>query len=89
SATFHELMPVTLGGATQTISAMAADHDDAQLLDIPDGSPVLVAQRVTCDTSGRPVLVSQHVYPGHLTEFVVDLPTTSASLSPAGLRLVN
>lgn len=89
SATFHELMPVTLGGATQAISARAAGREDAELLDIPVGSPVLVAERVTSDVDGRPVLASQHLYPGHLTEFVVDLPPSPVSLSPAGLRLLS
>jgi hypothetical protein len=32
--------------------------------------------------------VSEHVFPGHLTEFVVDMPRVEPSISPSGLRLV-
>jgi GntR family transcriptional regulator len=35
------------------------------------------------------VLLSQHVFPAHRTEFVVDLPQAEPSMSPAGLRLVD
>ncbi len=34
------------------------------------------------------MLVSEHVFPAHLTEFVVDLPHADASIAPSGLRLV-
>jgi GntR family transcriptional regulator len=86
---FYELMGVELGGATQTIGAAAATAHDAELLRIPVGSPVLRCERVTQSTTGEPVLVSEHVFPGHLTEFVVDLPHVEASIAPSGLRLVD
>jgi hypothetical protein len=35
------------------------------------------------------VLLSEHVFPGHLTRFVVDLASVDRSLAPSGLRLVN
>ena len=38
--------------------------------------------------TGRPVLMSEHLFPAHRTEFVVELPLAEPSLSPAGLRLV-
>lgn len=88
SSTFHDLLPVTLGSAVQTIAAVAADASDAEILEIPTGSPVLVTHRVTCDADGKPVLASQHVFPGHLTEYVVDLPAASDTLSSQHLRLV-
>ena len=52
------------------------------------GSPVLRCERVTRSVDGDPVLVSEHVFPAHLTEFVVDLPHVEASIAPSGLRLV-
>ena len=61
---------------------------EAELLHVPVGAPMLRCRRVTTDTSGRPVLVSEHVYPAHRTEFVVELPLAEPSLTPAGLRLV-
>jgi GntR family transcriptional regulator len=86
--TFHELLDVELGGATQTIGAAAADAADAELLGVPVGSPVLVCERVTCSIAGAPVLMAVHVFPAHRTEFVVDLPAATASIAPTGLRLV-
>jgi len=87
-SSFYDLLDVTLGGAVQTIGAEAASPDDAALLAVPAGSPVLRCRRVTTDTAGRPVLLSVHVFPAHRTEFVVELPQASASMAPTGLRLV-
>ncbi len=89
SATFYELLPVEFDHATQSIGAALADDRDAELLEVPVGSPMLVVERVSVDTDGRNVLRSEHRFPAHLTEFVVELPfQQGAELSPAGLRLV-
>ena len=85
---FYDLLGVAIGGATQTIAAGVAGPDDADLLRIPAGSPVLLCERVTRSTEDRPVLLSVHVFPAHLTEFVVELPRPLASIAPSGLRLV-
>ena len=85
---FYELLSERLHGAVQTIGADAAEASDAVLLGIPVGSPVLRCERVTAGQDGRPVLVSEHVFPGHRTEFVVDLPHAEPSIAPSGLRLV-
>jgi GntR family transcriptional regulator len=85
---FYELVDVSIGGATQTIGAAAAGPEDAELLAVPVGSPVLRCERITRDLDGRPILYSEHVFPGHLTEFVVDLPRVAPSISLSGLRLV-
>jgi GntR family transcriptional regulator len=85
---FYELVGVPIGGATQTIGAAAADAADADLLAVPAGSPVLRCERVTRDVEDRPLLVSEHVFPAHRTEFVVDLPRFEPSMGPSGLRLV-
>jgi GntR family transcriptional regulator len=86
---FYELVGVPIGGATQTIGAAVANAADAGLLAVPEGSPVLRCERVTCDMQGRQLLVSEHVFPAHRTEFVVDLPTSEPSMGPSGLRLVD
>ncbi|MFZ9697349.1 MAG: GntR family transcriptional regulator [Ilumatobacteraceae bacterium] len=86
---FYELLDIPLQGATQTIGADAATDDDALLLHVPVGSPVLRCERITADESGRAVLLSRHVFPGHRTEFVVDLPQSAPSIAPTGLRLVD
>jgi len=85
---FYELLPIELGGATQTIGAAAAAADDADVLEIPVGSPVLVCRRTTLSADGEPVLLSEHVFPAHRTEFVVDLPRSEPSIAPTGMRLV-
>ena len=85
---FYEVLGIPLLGATQTIGADAAEPAEAALLGVPAGAPVLRCQRVTTDRSGHPVLMSDHVYPAHRTEFVVELPLAEPSTTPAGLRLV-
>ena len=88
-ASFLEQLPVRLGGATQTIGADAVSPEDARLLGIPAGSAVLVAERITRNTKGRPVLVSEHVFPAHRTRFTVDLPVDDGLLNATGVRLVD
>jgi DNA-binding GntR family transcriptional regulator len=88
SSPFYELVDVPIGGAVQTIAAAAASREDADLLAVPVGSPVLRCERVTRGVDGGALLVSEHVFPGHRTEFVVDLPQVEPSISPSGLRLV-
>jgi GntR family transcriptional regulator len=85
---FYELLGVELRGATQTIGADLVGAADATLLGVPVGSPVLRCRRVTTDRDGDPVLVSEHLFPAHRTEFVVDLPQAEPSMTPSGLRIV-
>lgn len=85
---FYDLLDVAIGRATQTIGAAAADAADAELLAVPVGSPVLRCERVTWDTGERAVLLSEHIFPAHRTELVVELPRFDPSMGPSGLRLV-
>jgi GntR family transcriptional regulator len=87
-ASFYDVIDHRLGGAVQTIAAALADPADAAVLEVPVGSPVLRCERVTSDPEGRPVLMSEHVFPAHRTEFVVDLPLAEPSIAATGLRLV-
>lgn len=86
---FYDLLDVRVKGAEQTIGASAASAADAALLDVPAGSPVLVCERITLAEDGVAVLMSEHVYPGHLTVFSAELPSVGAGDGPAGLRLVD
>jgi GntR family transcriptional regulator len=86
---FYELLDVELRGATQTIGADSAEPPDAALLGVQVGTPLLRCRRVTTDLTGRPILVSEHLFPAHRTEFVVDIPLAEPSISPTGLRLVD
>ena len=85
---FYELLGVALRGASQTIGADLVTAADAELLGVPAGSPVLLCERITTDTDGRPVLYSHHVFPAHRTEFFVELPHAEPSIEPSGLRLL-
>jgi GntR family transcriptional regulator len=87
-SSFYELLGIPLGGAVQTIGAALASAEDAALLEVPAGSPVLRCERITSTPEGRPVLLSEHVFPAHRTEFVVDLPLADQSIAPSGLRLL-
>ncbi len=87
-ASFYDLLPIQIGRATQSIGAATIDPVDAELLDVPEASAVLVVRRTTEDRSGRAVLVSEHVFPGHLTEFVAELVSADDATPAAGLRLV-
>ena len=85
---FYELLGLELRGASQIIGAAAADEADAALLEIPVDSPVLRCERVTTTVAGQPVLMSEHIFPAHRTEFTVELPLAEPSIVPSGLRLV-
>jgi GntR family transcriptional regulator len=85
---FYELLDIPLAKATQTIGADAATKNDARLLGVPPGSPILRCRRVTSDAHDRAVLVSEHLFAAHRTEFVVELPSAEPSIAPSGLRLV-
>jgi DNA-binding GntR family transcriptional regulator len=86
---FYELLGIALRGASQTIGAASATAEDAALLEVPEGSPVLRCERLTTSTAGEPILLSEHIFPAHRTEFVVDLPLAEPSTTPSGLRLVD
>lgn len=91
---FYDLLPVRAAGATQTIGAELINVEDASLLDVPEASAALVVRRTTFDHEGRPILMAEHVFPGHLTEFVAQLPRQGlpaqlpSTLDRPGLRLV-
>jgi GntR family transcriptional regulator len=79
-STFTDLLPlhgVEPGRITQTITAVAAEPDEAQRLGVPVGSPLLACQRVTYDRGlgdrdATAVMVSQHRYAAHLTALEVE-----------------
>lgn len=85
---FYDHLSITLSSATQTIAADLAEPAEADLLDVTTGSPVLRCRRITRDDEGDPVLIGEYVFPGHRTEFTVELQHPTASIGPSGLRLV-
>ncbi|HYM84964.1 MAG TPA: GntR family transcriptional regulator [Candidatus Dormibacteraeota bacterium] len=47
-----------------TITAEGASDEDARLLGVPEGEPLLVERRVIVDVHGRPVEATESRYPG-------------------------
>ncbi len=77
-----------LARAVQTIAAVAIEKEDAKLLGVPTDAPALRCERTTYDDSGRAVLFSVSIFPGHKTEFVTVLTDEAESMAPSGVRLV-
>lgn len=70
TSTFYDLLSVPVASVDQVIRAAAADERDAEVLGVPGGSPLLVADRWSRDALGAQLLRSEHRFPAHLTEFV-------------------
>ncbi|MEM7326505.1 MAG: GntR family transcriptional regulator [Actinomycetota bacterium] len=89
-SSFYDLLPGVARRATQTIGAEIMTDTDAELLDVPPLSAALVVRRTTFGDDGRPILMSEHRFPGHLTEFVAELSRAQADdgATESGLRLV-
>lgn len=87
-SSFLELLDIGHGSATQTIGATIAEAEVAEVLGVLEGSPLLRIERVTRDGDGSPVLVSEHLYPAHRTEFSIELEVASNADAPAGLKLL-
>lgn len=67
SGSLHEALAMTglhLRRGRATISAEAATTDDAQLLGVAVGEPLLVERRIINDLHGRPVEATESRYPG-------------------------
>jgi DNA-binding GntR family transcriptional regulator len=54
---------LVLSRGTSTISAVAATPEEARLLAIRSGGPLLVERRVIVDGDGRPIEATESVYP--------------------------
>ncbi len=89
-SSFYDLLPVAPRRATQTIGAGLMTDADAELLNVPPLSAALVVRRTTFGEGDQPILMSEHRFPGHLTEFVAELSRAQSDdgLSESGLRLV-
>jgi GntR family transcriptional regulator len=59
--------------ASQTIAARAARPEEAELLRMEPGAPLLTMRRTAFDVTGRPVEYSSHVYPADRYAFEMSL----------------
>lgn len=85
---FQELLRDRIASATQTIGAEVADDAAAAALEIPVGAALLRIRRITQSGSGEAVFVSEHLYPAHRTEFLVELSAIDEPATKRGLRLI-
>ena len=68
-----------------SVHAGLATPEDADLLDIEAGTPVLQVEGVAYSESGHPMRFTRGIYPGHLFNFVL----TSTAEQAAALRLAS
>jgi len=87
-ASFHGQLSVEVASASQTISAVAAPPSDAATLQVPVGSPLLRCVRVTNSIEGEPVLLSEQLFPAHLTELTIELEHLDHVSARTSLRLI-
>ncbi|HYN49066.1 MAG TPA: GntR family transcriptional regulator [Candidatus Nanopelagicales bacterium] len=69
-----------------TLRAGAASDDDARLLGIPPGTPLLVERRVIVDQRGRPLESTESRYPGDRYALDVDFEVEAARERVTGRR---
>jgi GntR family transcriptional regulator len=71
---------------TGTITAAAATGDDAALLEIRSGDPLLVERRVIADALGRPIEATESRYPADRYALDVRFDVEAASRAPVAVR---
>lgn len=59
--------------AVQAMESVAAEAPEADLLDVPAGSPLMLLERTTWDGAGRPVEHARDLYRGDRSRFVTEL----------------
>lgn len=92
----HESLHAVLAAAgwslrrgTATVSASSASKEDARLLNVPHGDPMLVERRVILDAHGRALEATESRYPAD--RYAIDVrfdveEATSATVRPAEAR---
>lgn len=76
-ALLHRLAGIELVGGNQTVTARHVHHDEAEHLEIPPDSAVMVAQRYAFDALGRGIESSTIVYSEGTELYISDLRGTS------------
>ncbi len=70
---YLESLGVTLSESHRILEAVAARKDEARLLQVKEGSPLLMIQRTTISADGKPVEFLRAVYRGDQFEYYVHL----------------
>jgi GntR family transcriptional regulator len=76
---FLQSRGVDLSRARQTIDAVAATEQDAALLEVPVGTPLLRVRRRTTDAHGEPLEWSDDRYRGDAMSFTLDSTAPGAT----------
>ena len=71
--TFLKSRHIELQGAHQTLEAILADEEQATLLAVPPGAPLLLLERLSYDQLGRPAEFVRAVYRADRYRFYVEL----------------
>jgi GntR family transcriptional regulator len=58
--------------ATERLEAVAAREIDAERLRVPEGSPLMLVERVSYDQEGTPIELTRHRYRGDRATFVAE-----------------
>jgi len=76
-----------VGSVHQTITAAVASEEDAELLEVAAGTPLLVVRRLARGTDGTPIALSDHRYLAHRFSLEVEFHEWSpGGDGPPGLR---
>ncbi|MBX8995196.1 GntR family transcriptional regulator [Corynebacterium testudinoris] len=75
---------VDIATATRTIDAVAADAEDAALLGVAEGTPLLRVRRRAFTTEGQPIESSDDRYLHNLASFTINTTRNS----PSGLSMI-
>ena len=76
--------------AVEQIEVVTASPDEAQVLDVAAGSPLLAITRTTSDTNGVPIEFSQDLFRGDRIRIVVRTPGAAGAspAEPGGARVI-
>jgi GntR family transcriptional regulator len=76
---WEKTLGVQIQGATYTLRAARGDHNDAKLLGLKVGQPILVLERTTYGEDGKPIDVALFHYHWDRYAFSVSLPRLNAN----------
>jgi GntR family transcriptional regulator len=72
----EKVLGLKIGFATQVLEASIAKGLECKILEIKEGTPVLLIKRYTNLENGQPLEVVHSVYPGSRYKFVIDMQRT-------------
>lgn len=81
----QEELGLTLASARQTLEPTVASEEEAGLLGLAPGSPLLLMERTTYDIAGRPVEFVRSLYRGDRYKFYVELKRRPAEAPVPGV----